>query len=242
MKTKLILTVVLFASLLANGYFLIFKNKKPPIVKTAICSDYSSEPPSRLPIDLIYDMVDNYESHQLRAVNNLRDFNPIKKSNKFQGINDAQAIWFELEPLKKFLYHIESITAKNDTRISNKELGVHIYYTAYPTKNNYKDPKYENALFDNTTGYKVPDTYEKRHTLIMVPAIKKKGNKYSFDYNPMDINTYSSGLIDSTIYKRNSKLKLMSLDMVSDLEGDTYAKNHGGLFPPKKKEGLLFIK
>ena len=63
----------------------------------------------------------------------------IRIINNSLAMEDAKSISFDLETLKKFIYHIEAITKQNDDNITSERLGVRIYYAAYPEIENWND-------------------------------------------------------------------------------------------------------
>ncbi len=207
------------------------------IPNNSICLDYSKEAPSELPVELIYDMVSKYDSFQLDAINTSKNFEALlNDSGKYE---DAEVIWFDLETLKKFIYHIEYETKKRDSSITAKNLGIHVYYTAYPQRRNWDNSKYQKSLLNNS-GPIVPLEYEQRHTLVMVPTMKLKN--INTDYNPLDKETFLNGLLidNSNKYEKGSSAKVISIGLAEAEKQN--AQNHGGLFPPKKSNGLAFTK
>ncbi|WP_299157546.1 hypothetical protein [uncultured Tenacibaculum sp.] len=208
--------------------FSTYKNK-------IICSNYSKAPLSKLPIGLVKDMIHGYKKNQLTEINgNL-------------GINDAQAISFDLETLKRFVYHIEAISKSKDSTISDKDLGVRIYYAAYPEKRKWKNSRYAGAL-DGFMDNPITEQYEKLHTIIIMPTIKR--DETYFDFNPTDIRTYTKRLQDvgdkqkindySNPENTIVTLSLMSKAPSSSGTTSTVAQNHGGLFPPNTFDGSGF--
>lgn len=189
----------------------------PNTTNNSICSDYSSLQPNTLQVALIKDMTKRYRKNQLASI------------NASQNINDAYSIWFSLEELKTFLYHTESLYEKNKTTTTSKNLGVRIYYSAYPEKANWgKFPD----LVDYNTNVATKD-YGELHTVIMVPTIATdKGN--NSDFNPTDISTFANGL-DLT----NANYSTISL--TGNATGNkTNAKNHAKMVPPGTAAGLAF--
>jgi hypothetical protein len=207
-------------------------------VDKTICSNYSREPVSELPIELIADMIKGYKDNQLSAINNgLR-------------MDDAKAISFDLETLKKFIYHIEAITKDKDSTISSEDIGIRIYYAKYPEKNKWPNVGYKNAL-DGFLGDPITEQYGDKHTIIMMPTIKR--NDTYFDFNPNDERTYTKHMSElseqqgnQSIYT-NSTNRTISLSITTSTSqrgsgsgGSTAAQNHGGLFPPNSDDGFGF--
>jgi hypothetical protein len=172
-----------------------------------------------LKYQLVKNMIDNYRTNQL---------NSIQNSNINAVENDAQAIWFDIETLKKFIADVESQT-QNNSNMTVNNLGIRFYYAAYPELNRWGTSGYEEL--SDLLNDPVTQLYEKKHTLIMIPTINVEG--IDKDFNPMDKNTYEG--FNSTI--NNSNYQIMS---VSNSTLSTTAKNHGVLFPPDCINGIGF--
>ncbi|WP_438424309.1 hypothetical protein [Aquimarina macrocephali] len=228
---KRIVTLLVFVGIVA---FIIFsgckKQKVDPAFDKTICFNYTSDPISKIPVGLVHDMVNGYKTRQLAKI------------NEGLKIDDARAIWFDLETLKKFIYHIESVTIENNSSKSKEDLGIRIYYASYPSKDTWENtPKYHGYL----NGYmNHPETmqYEIKHTLVMIPTIKI--DNIDVDFNPLDTITYNHGLQDTIKYGSTSEFPTFGLNLMPRLKpnggGSILGRNHGGLFPPKKEEGFGF--
>ena len=209
------------------------KPASQPTVLTSnntICMNYQNDSISRLPVDLVYDMVRGYETNQLKSIQDTLN------------LIDSRAVWFDLKTLKKFLYHIEMTTTKSNGRISPEDLGLRIYFARYPGQEEW-GTNYDGTLayFNNSDETK---QYAKKHTLIMVPTIK--GDVDHIDFNPDDESTYTNGLPNyADILDYDMPLPLLMPLPTAQLpltNPSITAQNHGGLFPPKKSNGLVFTK
>jgi len=109
-----------------------------------------------IPTPLIQNLVDNYRSNQLEAIN--QDLN----------IEDAHSVWFDLPTLKSFVAEIEAQAKLFDQNVKDVDLGIRFYYAAYPA---VPEPS-------------VPTEYANRHTLVMIPT--KKMNNLNYDFNPFE--------------------------------------------------------
>ncbi len=190
-----------------------------------ICMNYANQEPSTLEIKLVEEMVCGYKKNQL-------DF--IEKKTDTE---DARAIWFSLEKLKGFIYHIEANVRDNDPSISNENLGVHVYYSRYPSKNTW-DVDFKRDL-NNLLGNPITEKYEHLHTLIMVPTLSTDESSINIDFNPSDTETYRNGL--KGIHSLNKDYQMFAFGGigVEDLEVIS-AQNHGSLFPPDNTNELTF--
>lgn len=215
-KQKLIIAV-LFIALVCSLLYNSFR------IETSICTDYDHEKPSTLTTSLVRDMINQYRSNQYLAINNSRDsLEP-----------DAHSIWFDLDTIKKFVYHIERNVAKNSTDTDNK-LGLRIYYAAYPKLSEFTKPYNKDIAFMATDTLK--KQYATRHTLIMIPTIFNKNLNGDVDFNPLDVTTYN-GYVSSVIKKENQIVhyqspKYQPMVLATASSGDIMARNHGNLIPP----------
>lgn len=213
---------------------------KAQIDSTSLCMDFKDYNPSTLNTGLIRDMVEIYKANQLQSIQGSTT-NPIT--------NDAYSVWFDLDTIKKFIYHIEKGVQKNSSR--PERLGLRFYYGAYPKKmfwgkaNGYED--LEEFLKDP-----VKVSYENKHTIVMMPTIDNGGK--IIDFNPFDKNTYSSGIAKPTSQFNgepsndpNSQIPVMALtgsggssNNETDPQKRTAARNHGTLYPPGNISDLSF--
>ncbi len=215
LKTIILAMAVLFA------VYVYFNNPftLSSLQSNQICMDYSRDKPATLKHSLVAEMVRNYRANQLVSIQTAA-VNPV--------LNDAQSIWFHLDSIKKFIYHIEKGVETNKPGIKT-DLGLRIYYAAYPEKSLWSTKGYEeiaNLANDLTTAL-----YEKKHTLVMIPTLEIHG--VNADFNPIDINTYT-GFGSATNPFSNPSYVPMALSV------DVMAKNHGRLQPPYPSIGNAF--
>ncbi|WP_298140838.1 hypothetical protein [Flavobacterium sp.] len=198
-----------------------------------ICMDYTTVPPPTLTSDLVSSMVGTYSGAQLNNIQTATT-NPVP--------NDARAIWFELETLKKFLYHIEHSANENLSALNGRKLGVRIYYAAYPKNDKMKDF----SQYQTDTTFSFNPAYEGKHTLVMVPTISERdGNVY--DFNPLDVNSYN-GFVNMTPkgrYSNSNSYQMLTLgagavEVTSSGSTTVNVRNHGTLFPPESTVGFGF--
>ncbi len=186
-------------------------------VETARFADLKdAEPlnPSKLRSSLIREMVNNYRSTQLKSIGGA-------------VANDASSILFDLDTLKKFINDIERGVSQNQPNVKNK-LGIRIYYAAYPLKSKWNQNGYKHLK--NLLGDQITQLYERKHTLIMLPAIKTSNGIYT-DFNPLDLKTYGG-------FKKqlNGVQRFAGEVDTSDIP----ALNHGQLIPPASNIGEGF--
>lgn len=163
--------------------------------------------PNTMTNDLIRTLVENYRSNQLMSV------------KEKLGIEDAHSIHFDLTTLKKFISDIEALSITNNPDIHAEDLGIRFYYAAYPKAENWD-------LMAHTP---VQKEYAGRHTLVMVPTIKRKddnGEMGDYDFNPLNMNR--KGMNEGTSGKD------------SETAIEFICQNHGTLSPPATKITELF--
>lgn len=173
--------------------------------------------PTTMDPAIIQQMVDNYRNNHLDAI------------NRAMEIRDAQSVSFGLKTLKKFIGDIEFYAKKVDPRITDGALGVRFYYAAYPKESEWSG-------FENEIG----KDYAQKHTLIMIPTLKKKasnGSYLDYDFNPLDRSTFPM--------KERSKeqpvtLMAMSSDTSDSQTREVMAQNHGQLIPPAEAAQEIF--
>ncbi|PQA91650.1 hypothetical protein B0A69_17780 [Chryseobacterium shigense] len=155
--------------------------------------------------DLVQKLIINYRDNQMQAI------------NKELGITDAHAIWFDLPKLKKFISCIENEAAKVNPTVSEEDLGIRFYYAAYPKAEDW-------AIM---ASHPVEKEYAERHTLVMIPTLKKEdetGARLDYDFHPLH-----SG---STLAMAGKKGPTLPTDAI--------AENHGSLSPPDNPKAEMF--
>lgn len=209
---------------------------------TDVCMDYSTEAPATLTTEMVKSMVTQYGDAQLESIQTA----PVNAVRE-----DAKSIWFDLETLKAFMYQVEYNAKKKKPSIKNEELGIRIYYAAYP--DNAKMRALATTQTDPNFSYN--PAYEKRHTLVMIPTISDgKGGNY--DFNPLDLTTFNgfANTPKSSTYNPNSSgyvtlsLGTSSAPVVpggivpggSTTSPGISARNHGHLYPPDNTIGNIF--
>ncbi len=153
--------------------------------------------------------------------------NLVAKNAGTGDVDDARAIWFSLDRLKGFISEIERSTCGGKCE-QPLTLGIRMYYGRYP----YPDPK-QFADLKN-----IPDSFENRHTVFMIPTFDKNG--YHIDFDPRTFNIEKActpGELDAPLagtYFGYSPLL------------DQHSMNHGELIPPPYSNfrdfGAYFIK
>ena len=230
MNKFLLATTVLFATL--SGY-LYYKLIRPP-APAKICPvsyDYSNgDSVGIINYETAEALANNYKNDSAKAFISTQGKSGV---GKFIFEGDAKSVWFSLDRLKNFIWHIENQNCANGC---NDTLGLRIYFAKYPDLIN---TSYE-GLAD------VPKNYSNHHTLFMVPTYKDKDN-YDRDFYP--------GTSCRTPLKSSPTHKGTGIDpnedihdptpyiFLFDLSGATSisnSQNHGGLIPPGSSTGTGF--
>jgi hypothetical protein len=176
-------------------------------------------------------LYNNYKNDRWKANIWKKDTNPVAE---FVDNPDARSVWFSVERLKNFIWHVEKQNC--DSLGCNETLGMRIYFAKYPDLNN------RNV---NTEGWlgldDVPNSYANHHTLFMVPTYQnKKGDnidfypvscKGSFYLAPKDLQV-GTGEIFHLEHPVTPYIFLMGTGPDS--------QNHGGLIPPGDPTGTSF--
>lgn len=232
MITSVLLAVV---SIAFGAYIYKFPPTKPSQSRDSICMNYADSKASELSRALIREMAHGYRNNQLKLINDSFAINDKDKE-------DAHSIWFELETIKNFIYHVE-LNARNN-KISSEKLGLRIYYSRYPEMKTWQNTYTDLRSFIGTDREK----YEKLHTLVMIPTInvkdEKTGEEHNYDFNPKDITTYTTGL-PTIVGDVPPGIRIPALGgLVSNDPGtlvsrstSTFAQNHGSLIPPTDNTG-----
>jgi hypothetical protein len=237
------LLLCLFSALLTYYFCCQKADEIPDITRslTDVCMDYHTEAPATLTTEMVTTMVTQYSGAQLNSIQTAT-LNPVPE--------DARSIWFDLETLKAFMYQVEYNAKKKKATIKNEELGIRIYYAAYP--NNSKMRALAASQTDPNFSYN-PD-YEKLHTLVMMPTIAA-ADGVNYDFNPLDLTTFNgfanTPRTGSTYNANSASYTTLSLGTSSapaaigigsggTTSPSISARNHGELNPPAPSAGIAF--
>lgn len=225
MKTK-ILNVFLFiviTSLIVSGCAFLRGTGSTTTDSGALCLDYKNSEKSSLDKGLVDEMTKLYQT------------DPRFKNDS------VMAIRFDLETLKKFIYHIE-MEAKKQNKPS-KNLGIRIYYARYPEKSTWMKPNgvYQKDLFGFFGNSKTKE-YEGKHTLIMIPTENIGGVHH--DYNPLATNlTFQNSILrkNNGTSKEENTLENPRITALMPQNSENLKQNHGELYPPYSEVGMDFV-
>lgn len=163
--------------------------------------------PGMMSNSLIQTLIDNYRQNHLTAINTALE------------MQDAHSIWFDLPKLKNFIAKIEEEAAKVNPDTSAEDLGIRFYYATYPKQENW-------SIMDS---HPVPAEYAGKHTLVMIPTLKKAdeaGELIDYDFNP---------------FQSAEGKSLVLANKGTEEDDDTgLGENNGILVPPKAPLGESF--
>jgi hypothetical protein len=138
--------------------------------------------------------------------------------NEKLEMDDSYSVSFNLDAINNFANSILNESKKVKPELTENDLGIRIYYAAYP----------QNEGMERYAKEGVAINYNMKHTVVMIPTIKRRaenGETMDFDFNPLDKDTYNR----TTSY-RTGGLKMMSHGTSSG--NAVMALNHGQLVPP----------
>ena len=102
-----LITILITAIISAAAmYFYLRRNQVSPTKSAQICNDYSNYQPSTLQTGLVGDMISIYRKKQHKTITT----NLLPE--------DAHTIWFDLETIKKFIFHFEKNVQKYQDYLS----------------------------------------------------------------------------------------------------------------------------
>lgn len=166
--------------------------------------------PGTMSNSLIQALINNYRQNHLNAINSAL------------GIEDAHSIWFDLPKLKNFIANIEAEAAKANPAASTEDLGVRFYYSAYPKEENW-------SIMES---HPVPIEYAGRHTIVMVPTLKKAnetGELIDYDFNPFQ-----------SAEGKSLALANKSAKGTGEDDDTSLGENSGTLIPPAPPMGTSY--
>lgn len=160
MKKTLIISnlfwVLLFSAIL-------FKNCTPQKPTQEKCEDlsksYEKDPFVGFPSETAKVMSQLYVKKHYAAI------------NRMMKIEDARAVWFSLDSLKKYIWHIEKASCETGSA-KLADLGIRIYFAEYPDAETMKNlPGLEDA----------DPRLAGKHSVFLVPTVRKEGADKDFD-------------------------------------------------------------
>ncbi len=169
--------------------------------------------PGTMSNSLIQTLIENYRQNHLSAINTTL------------GIQDAHSIWFDLPKLKSFIAKIEEEAAKVDPATSEEDLGIRFYYASYPKQENW-------SIMDS---HPVPQEYAEKHTLVMIPTLKKAdeaGELIDYDFNPFQGSEGKSMALNARSVK--------GLGGEDEDDDKGLGENSGTLIPPSPPLGISY--
>jgi hypothetical protein len=241
---KNILTAITVLSLILSGYlgYKLYTVTHPPV--TQIQKNGPITPSAKpCPIRTDYSNADfegiiNYETATLLANNYKNDLwkANIWKQDKspvaeFVDNPDARSVWFSLERLKNFIWHVEKQNC--DSLGYNETLGMRIYFAKYPELN---------LTGGGWLGLdEVPKEYSNHHTLFMVPTYQnEKGNNVDFYPGICRASLDKAPLMQLKDSVENYGVQHAITQWIFLMGTGPDSQNHGSLIPPGSPSGTSF--
>jgi hypothetical protein len=150
---------------------------------------------------LVRNMINNYRTNQLQAIQNSL------------GFRDANTCWFELEKVKDFICHLETLVAASECD-NIGQLGLRFYYAAHD---------------NNPAAYGMPGNYARLHNLVIIPTYQNEDG-INVDFDPAKIDP--STCTPLRLNQLGGKEKMENLMFSNSASGNIFAMNHGQLGPP----------
>jgi hypothetical protein len=196
--------------LLVGGYLFNSCTQKVQDKESQVILDYKDSTFTSLSVTSAEMMAKNYATNYLPLIK--------KELNN----NDARAIWFSLDDLKNFIWQIEYHSIHAGVGVKPKDLGIRIYYAQYPSKE---------VIINNESLKDLNPEYADKHSLFLVPTIKKNNRDMDFDprksFDDIKAGKEKEILPIERIKgdDRNPNYRFIQTDRSTIM-------NHGGLCPP----------
>lgn len=153
-------------------------------------------------------MVQNYKEHQWYSING-------------SSMVDSRSVWLSLQTLKRFIHEIEKKVCDTCHTTTLADLGVRIYYAAYPSNADW------NTYATHLAGVQQTPS-QSRHTIVMVPTYFDGTNDVDFDPNYIGANC-----VPLTMCQVYDTLKGGAAGTLTVLTpGQMSMQNHGTMDPP----------
>lgn len=231
MKKLLIITNLFWISIILFPAFI--KPNQPN--NTAAGSSYHL-----IDASLVKIMANNYRDFYVNTYFKKKPQVQDKTNGIFNNI-DSRSIWFSSKKIKEFMADMERESLACGDSLS----GIRFYYIKYPEKKIWDGYKYFVAS-------NLPQNYQNRHSLMLVPTYYNKTTQFHTDFDPReyeapgkpkDMSTVMDSLI--TLEGENTKSNLTpglingkAAIMGPDNSGaNANMANGGGLIPPYPPAG-----
>jgi hypothetical protein len=199
--------------------------------------------------DELVEMIRAYNNGQLahintgmrKVVDSINQYNRAYNQENPSRFEDARTIFFKLDTLQQFFNTVNCKVAENKlktpkgTAIMPSDIGVRIYYTAYPGL----EGKPEKPVNE--------ETKKGHHTLVFVATYFDDETGKNVDFDPDDYTP--SGIANSNVPRRlddpafnGSKKRYFALFSGPSEVSDDAGRNQGELCPPPKGCGTDLLK
>jgi len=230
-STIYVLGIALLLSVSVN--LLSFKksaNSKPDFTNAVVkvengCTDPCEKPYPGLPYGIAKRMIDNYGNKQYSYITEKGTIDGRRTAGTTYNFTDARNVYYDLDTIKQFICTIENIVAEKQlinskgAAIKKCDLGVKIYYAAYPGgKEIY-------------TWKGMSPTYAGKHTVVFVATYRDfDGTVKAFD--PASSKKRTQPYTAFKLLNPNSNVIMLASASVNVNEANPLIRNHGTLCPP----------
>jgi hypothetical protein len=158
-------------------------------------------------------MLQNYKQHQWQSINN------------GGATTDSRSVWLSLQTIKRFIHDIEKKVCDTCNTTTLNDLGVRIYFAAYPSSADW------NTYATHLAGVQQTPS-QSRHTIVMVPTYFN--GSYDVDFDP---NYIGANCVPLTMCQVYDTLKGGLAGTVTVLTpGQVSMQNHGTMDPPASSQ------
>lgn len=176
--------------------------------------DYSGKPmKGYLDVNLAKEIADLYYGDKDKAY--------ISDAGGITNIEDAKAVWFDLETLKQYIWQIEDTLCKQGCNIDSLGLGMHVYFAKYP----------DSSLISQ---FGVDPKYAMHQTVFLTATYK--GQKGNIDFDPFHPGADKCKPTPLGAYLQRSASSREGMKLGGG-DGDAGVLNHGNLAPPPSGTG-----
>jgi hypothetical protein len=161
----------------------------------------------------------NYSNNPFTGIDvNLANYMVDKFKSSLADTNDTRSVWFNLDTLKRFIWHIEKESQlKGFGSQELEKLGLRIYYGIYPSQSTWAST-YPNMIGVNTT-------FENKHTVFIIPTYFD--GTFNREFDPTKFASDNPIPLRQQLNEKNTTLYALGAT-----NPDVDLQNHGDLIPP----------
>jgi hypothetical protein len=166
----------------------------------------------------------------------------LDKSNGSQNNIDSRSIWFSANKIREFMNDMERESLSHGDSLS----GIRFYYIKYPEKKIWD-------LYGYFRASELPQSYQNRHSLMLVPTYFNKITQFQTDFDPRSYDSLTktypdmATVMETLIKRENQETKGFSrpgliagkaaISAPDNSGSNASMANGGGLIPPYPPAG-----